>query len=393
VIRLDAVSKRYGNGALAVAELSLDVDAGDIAVLVGPSGCGKTTILRMVNRLIEPTSGRIYLDDEDVTTVDPVRLRRRIGYVIQQVGLFPHQTIAANIATVPRLLGWNRARVDARVDELLAMVGLEPADYRHRYPAQLSGGQRQRVGVARALAADPPVLLMDEPFGAIDPITRTRLQDEFLRLQSELRKTVVFVTHDIDEAVKMGTRIALLNVGGHLEQYDSPARILGTPATAFVADFVGRDRALKRLQVTTISDDDVEPAPVVAADAPAADVAAALDATGARVALVADPARPDELGVTERFDDARTAAEHAEPIAAIAANASLEAALALALLGESGRIAVLVDGRPGGVLTMSGIHRSLRRSVDDDSSSGRVPGIELDGDDPRVQHGVATRQD
>jgi osmoprotectant transport system ATP-binding protein len=395
VIRLDAVSKRYGNGAVAVNELTLDVDAGDIAVLVGPSGCGKTTILRMVNRLIEPTSGRIYLDDEDVTTVDPVGLRRRIGYVIQQVGLFPHQTIATNVATVPRLLGWNRARVEARVDELLAMVGLEPRDFRDRYPAQLSGGQRQRVGVARALAADPPVLLMDEPFGAIDPITRTRLQDEFLRLQSELRKTVVFVTHDIDEAVKMGTRIALLNVGGHLEQYDSPARILGSPATDFVADFVGRDRALKRLQVTTIADVDVEPAPVVAPTTSAPDVAAALDRAGAEVALVVDPARPDDLAVTGRFVDG-TAGTHAEPIATIAANASLEAALALVLLGESGQVAVLVDGRPGGVLTMSGIHRSLRRSVDDGAfpaSSDDASGTEVDVTDPRVQEGVATRQD
>jgi osmoprotectant transport system ATP-binding protein len=392
VIRLDAVSKRYGNGTVAVRELSLDIDAGDIAVLVGPSGCGKTTVLRMINRLIEPTSGRIYLDDEDVTTVDPVGLRRRIGYVIQQVGLFPHQTIAANVATVPRLLGWDNARVGARVDELLATVGLDPREFRDRYPAQLSGGQRQRVGVARALAADPPVLLMDEPFGAIDPITRTRLQDEFLRLQSELRKTVVFVTHDIDEAVKMGTRIALLNVGGHLEQYDSPARILGSPATAFVADFVGRDRALKRLQVTTIADVDVEPAPVVAPGARAPDVAGALDRAGAQVALVVDPERPDELAVTDRFTDG-SARDHAEPIAAIAANASLEAALAQVLLGSSGRVAVLVDGRPAGVLTMSGIHHSLRRSIDDGASSTAASGTEPDGVDPRVQPGVATRQD
>jgi len=272
------------------------------------------------------------------------------------------------------------------------MVGLEPREFRGRYPAQLSGGQRQRVGVARALAADPPVLLMDEPFGAIDPITRTRLQDEFLRLQSELRKTVVFVTHDIDEAVKMGTRIALLNVGGHLEQYDTPARILGAPATAFVADFVGRDRALKRLQVTTIADIDVEPAPVVAPGASAPDVAAALDRAGAQVALVVDPSRPDEIAVVRRFADGDAGA-HAEPITAIAADASLETALAQLLLGASGQVAVLVDGRPGGVLTMSGIHRSLRRSVDDEASSTGVSGTEVGGDDARVQEGVATRQD
>src|SRR5687767_559994 len=211
MIRLDSVSKRFPNGTVAVRDLSIDVDEGEICVLVGPSGCGKTTTLKMINRLIEPSGGRIFLDGEDVTHANPVALRRRIGYVIQQVGLFPHQTIGTNVGTVPRLLGWGRARVTARVDELLDLVGLEPATYRQRYPAQLSGGQRQRVGVARALAADPPVLLMDEPFGAIDPVTRVRLQDEFLRLHEEVRKTVVFVTHDIEEAVKMGDRIAILD--------------------------------------------------------------------------------------------------------------------------------------------------------------------------------------
>jgi osmoprotectant transport system ATP-binding protein len=376
VIRLDSVSKRYANGLLAVGDLSLDVEAGEITVLIGPSGCGKTTILRMINRLIEPTAGRIFLDDEDVTTVDPVGLRRRIGYVIQQVGLFPHQTIATNVATVPRLLGWARPRVAARVDELLTMVGLDPGEYRDRYPAQLSGGQRQRVGVARALAADPPVLLMDEPFGAIDPVTRTRLQDEFLRIQGELRKTVVFVTHDIDEAVKMGTRIALLQVGGHLEQYDTPAWILGRPATPFVADFVGRDRALKRLQVTPIAAGDVEPAPLVPADAEAADVVAALEAAGATAALVDDREAPGELAVTERFTGSGTAASHAVPIASVETDASLEEALALVLLGETGRVAVTEHGRPIGILTMAGIHHSLRRSVSEsaprDTDAGPV---------------------
>jgi osmoprotectant transport system ATP-binding protein len=369
VIRLDSVSKRYANGLLAVGDLSLAVPSGEIAVLVGPSGCGKTTVLRMINRLIEPTAGRIYLDDEDVTTVDPVGLRRRIGYVIQQVGLFPHQTIATNVATVPRLLGWSRARVDARVNELLAIVGLEPDDYRDRYPAQLSGGQRQRVGVARALAADPPVLLMDEPFGAIDPITRTRLQDEFLHLQAELHKTVVFVTHDINEAVKMGTRIALLNVGGHLEQYDTPAMILGRPATQFVADFVGRDRALKRLQVTRIAADDVAKVPIVSADADATEVAAALDAAGANRALVVDADAPDELAITERFSGEGTAAAHAVRVASIESDASLEGALALVLLEEAGIIAVTSAGRPLGILTIAAIHRSLRRSLSESATT------------------------
>jgi osmoprotectant transport system ATP-binding protein len=368
MIRLDSVSKRFNNGLLAVDDLSLEVGAGEITILIGPSGCGKTTVLRMINRLIEPTAGRIFLDGDDVTTVDPVGLRRRIGYVIQQVGLFPHQTIERNVATVPRLLGWDHRRVDARVEELLATVGLEPEVFRNRYPAQLSGGQRQRVGVARALAADPPVLLMDEPFGAIDPITRSRLQDEFLRLQADLKKTVVFVTHDINEAVKMGNRIALLNVGARLEQYDTPARILGKPATPFVADFVGRDRALKRLQVTTIAADDVEPAPLVAADARAADVASALDAAGASTALVADARFPGGFGLVERWTGDGTAVDRAVPISAVDISASLEDALALLLLGDSGRVRVTRDGRHLGVLTTSEIYHALRRSVSEGDS-------------------------
>ena len=258
MLRLEAVSKRYG-GRTVVHDLSISVSDGEVCILIGPSGCGKTTTLKMINRLVEPTSGRIYLDDEDVTDVNPVALRRRMGYVIQQTGLFPHQTVAVNIATVPRLLGWDRVRTNERVEELLDLVGLDPDEFRGRYPDELSGGQRQRVGVARALAADPPVLLMDEPFGAIDPIARDRLQAEFLRLQAELRKTVVFVTHDIDEAVRLGDRIAVLRQGGVLEQYDRPAEVLGQPASPFVADFVGADRGLKRLSVTAIDAADVEP--------------------------------------------------------------------------------------------------------------------------------------
>jgi osmoprotectant transport system ATP-binding protein len=252
VIRLESVRKQYPSGLVAVEDLDLEVPEGDVCVLVGPSGCGKTTILRMINRLIEPTSGKIFVGDDEITRVKVVELRRRIGYVIQQVGLFPHQTVGTNVATVPRLLGWDKKRIAARVDELLTMVGLPADDYRGRYPSQLSGGQRQRVGVARALAADPPIMLMDEPFAAIDPVTRTQLQDEFLRLQQTLQKTIVFVTHDIDEAVKMGDRIAILQVGGRLAQYDRPENILAEPADDFVADFVGRDRALKRLRITPI---------------------------------------------------------------------------------------------------------------------------------------------
>jgi osmoprotectant transport system ATP-binding protein len=257
-IRLEGVSKRYADGTTAVHELTLDVQPGELAVLVGPSGCGKTTTMKMVNRLIEPTSGRVLLDGADVAATSPVQLRRRVGYVIQQVGLFPHQTVRDNVATVPVLLGWDRTRTRARVMELLELVGLDPATYADRYPSQLSGGQRQRVGVARALAADPVVLLMDEPFSAVDPVARERLQTEFLRVQRELGTTVLFVTHDIDEAVRLGDRIAVLREGGHLEQYDTPAVVLGSPATPFVAGFVGADRAVKRLSVTPIDLDVLE---------------------------------------------------------------------------------------------------------------------------------------
>ncbi|MEA2219229.1 MAG: osmoprotectant transport system ATP-binding protein [Solirubrobacteraceae bacterium] len=247
------VTKRYpGTSAPAVDGLSLEVPAGEICVLVGPSGCGKTTAMRMVNRMIDMTSGDILLGGRSVKDRRPSELRREIGYVIQQIGLFPHRTIGENIATVPSLLGWDRRRVAARVDELLELVGLDAATMRGRYPSQLSGGQRQRIGVARALAADPAAMLMDEPFGAIDPINRERLQDEFLRLQATVRKTIVFVTHDIDEAIKMGDRIAILREGGHLAQYGTPEEILSRPADDFVARFVGTDRGLKRLSLTTL---------------------------------------------------------------------------------------------------------------------------------------------
>jgi osmoprotectant transport system ATP-binding protein len=268
MIRLDRVSKRYADGTVAVHELTLDVAPGEVCVLVGPSGCGKTTTMRMVNRLVEPTSGRIFVGGEDVTDVDAVQLRRQIGYVIQQVGLFPHQTVRRNVATVPELLGWTRKRTTERVDDLLSLVGLDPSVHGDRYPHQLSGGQRQRVGVARALAADPPVLLMDEPFGAVDPIARASLQDEFLRLQEAVHKTVVFVTHDIDEAVRLGDRIAILREGGYLEQYARPEELLASPVNAFVASFVGEDRTIKRLAVTPIDLDGLQPVESSDADAP-----------------------------------------------------------------------------------------------------------------------------
>src|SRR5688500_1162653 len=261
MIRLDRVSKRYPDGTGAVEDLSLDVAKGDVVTLVGPSGCGKTTTMKMVNRLFEPTGGTITVDGQDVMRTNVVQLRRRIGYVIQNVGLFPHETVSANVATVPKLLGWDRKRIAERVAELLTLVGLE--QHANRYPSQLSGGQRQRVGVARALAADPPVLLMDEPFGAVDPIVRERLQGEFLRLMQEVDKTVLFVTNDLDEAVLLGDKVAVFAQGGHLEQYDAPPTILGAPATPCVADFVGSDRGLKRLSVTPIDVADLEHPPVV----------------------------------------------------------------------------------------------------------------------------------
>ena len=251
MIRLEAVSKRFGEGAApAVDRVDLDVPEGMTVALIGPSGCGKTTTLRMINRLIEPTSGRIFVAGEDVTTGDPVQLRRRIGYVIQQVGLFPHMTVGQNIATVPRLLGWDRAKTAERVDAMLHLVGLDGA-MRDRRPLQLSGGQRQRVGVARALAADPPVMLMDEPFGAIDPIARVRLQDEFKAILRRVKKTVVMVTHDMEEAIRMGDRVAIMR-DGRLVQYDTPEAVLATPADPFVDAFLGGDRGLRRLGLATV---------------------------------------------------------------------------------------------------------------------------------------------
>lgn len=258
MIRLESVTKAFGSAARpAVTDLSLEVGEGEVVVLVGPSGCGKTTTLKMVNRIIEPTSGRIFVGGSDVATIEPHELRRGIGYVIQQVGLFAHRTVADNIATVPRLLGWDRVRISERVIGLIELVGLDP-DLASRYPAELSGGQQQRVGVARALAADPPVLLMDEPFGAVDPIVRARLQDELRGLQDRLRKTIVFVTHDVDEAIKLADRMVVMNVGGIVEQSAPPAEVLAHPAGAFVSDFIGSQRGLRRLSLIAVSEVELE---------------------------------------------------------------------------------------------------------------------------------------
>jgi osmoprotectant transport system ATP-binding protein len=287
-----SVTKRYpGQDEPAVDTLSLEVPAGEICVLVGPSGCGKTTAMRMVNRMIDMTEGDILLDGSSIRERKPAELRREIGYAIQQVGLFPHLSIADNIATVPNLLGWDKERISARIDELLELVSLDPHDTRDRYPTQLSGGQRQRVGVARALAVDPPLMLMDEPFGAIDPINRERLQNEFLRLQSEIRKTIVFVTHDIDEAIKMGDKIAVLRQGGKLEQFASPAELLMYPATKFVEDFVGADRALKRLALQRVRDIDLWKAAEVRVGESTAEARSKLADSDLPIALLVDDDR------------------------------------------------------------------------------------------------------
>jgi osmoprotectant transport system ATP-binding protein len=331
------VSKTYdGSDGPAIADLSFEVPAGEICVLVGPSGCGKTTAMRLVNRMIELSSGDILLDGTSVRTRRPADLRREIGYAIQQIGLFPHQTIGENIATVPRLLGWPRERIRARVDELIELIGLDPVEMRDRYPVQLSGGQRQRVGVARALAADPPLMLMDEPFGAIDPINRARLQTELLRLQERLRKTIVFVTHDIDEAIKLGDRIAVLKKGGVLAQYATPVELLMQPADAFVEDFVGADRALKRLALTR-----------------AGEVALRQPDNGLPYALVRDDA-----GHPVAWE--RAGERH--PVRTVRVDESLRDALS-DLLRSPVQLGAVVgdDGRVVGVLGLDVIHELLER--------------------------------
>jgi osmoprotectant transport system ATP-binding protein len=279
MIEFRGVTKRFPDGTVAVDALDLTVDAGRITVFVGPSGCGKTTSLRMINRMIDASDGVISVDGRDIMSVDAADLRRGIGYVIQQAGLFPHRTILDNIATVPMLLGWDKAKARKRSAELMEIVGLAP-EMAKRYPAQLSGGQQQRVGVARALAADPPVMLMDEPFAAVDPIVRGRLQDQFLEIQERLRKTIVFVTHDVDEAIKLSDRMAILNIGGVLEQFAPPETVLREPANDFVREFVGAERGLKRLALIKVDDIEVEPGPVVTPRAGADEARRAIDAAG-----------------------------------------------------------------------------------------------------------------
>jgi glycine betaine/L-proline transport ATP binding subunit len=366
VVALEHLSKRFGppGTPAAVEDLSLTIPAGEICVLVGPSGCGKTTTMKMINRLVEPTSGRVTIDGEDVMALPAVELRRRIGYVIQQVGLFPHMTVADNVAVVPRLLRWPEGRVRERSHELLELVGLDPATYAGRYPAALSGGERQRVGVARALAADPPVMLMDEPFGAVDPILRDRLQNEFLRLQAKVRKTIVFVTHDVDEAIKMADRIAILRRGGILAQYDTPQAILESPASEFVERFVGADRGLKRLSLARVADLALLEPILVRAGEAYTEVRQRLDEASTDFALLVDASdRP--VGWVERSrlgGDGRLSAEMATPGApTVQPETTLRDALS-GMLGSSVQLGVVVDERDRviGLVSVDAISSMLR---------------------------------
>jgi osmoprotectant transport system ATP-binding protein len=364
VITLDRVTKRYGADTVAVAELSLTVPDGELCVLVGPSGCGKTTTLRMINRLIEPSGGRILIDGTDVLKIDPVQLRRNIGYVIQQGGLFPHRRVADNVATVPRLLGWDRTRVESRVKELLELVDLDPDRYGRRFPDELSGGERQRVGVARALGGDPPVLLMDEPFGAVDPITRQRLQQQFLELQAELKKTIVFVTHDIEEATKLGNRIAVLSKGGVLEQYDTPSEVLGRPATAFVADFVGADRGVRRLAVMPIEPDDLFHPPRVAPELSMLEARAAVGGADSRWAVVVDDDEHLQGWIDLEPGLSGSVKDHLVPFEVqVPVGTSLRAAFGEMLQHDVRWIPVVDGDRYLGVLTPNRLHAAMRRSV------------------------------
>ncbi|RSM75966.1 ABC transporter ATP-binding protein [Kibdelosporangium aridum] len=338
-IQLTEVTKRYGRRPPAVDNFSITIPAGEIVVFVGPSGCGKTTTMRMINRLIEPTSGRITIGGEDTSTLDPDKLRRTIGYAIQQAGLFPHMTVGQNVSVVPGLLGWDRTKIADRVEEMLDLVGLDPAEYRDRYPRELSGGQQQRVGVARALAADPPVLLMDEPFGAVDPITRGNLQDELMRLQAELRKTIVFVTHDFDEAVKLGDRIAVLGDQSKILQYDTPEAVLANPADDTVAGFVGAGASLKQLTLRRVRDVELTQAHVIVStqDEPA-QIRSRLQEAGKSFALVLDPRRRPVAWVHVREPQVR------RPIRDMVSNESTLQDALEAILTEGGN-AVVTGGR------------------------------------------------
>ncbi|MER6625164.1 MULTISPECIES: ABC transporter ATP-binding protein [unclassified Streptomyces] len=370
-IELEGLTKRYPGSALpAVDNVSMDIRAGETVIFVGPSGCGKSTTLKMINRLIEPTGGRIRIGGEDVTDMDPVRLRRKIGYAIQASGLFPHMTVAQNIALVPRMLRWPTSRVRARVEEMLDLVGLDPGEFHGRYPRQLSGGQQQRVGVARALAADPPVLLMDEPFGAVDPITRDHLQDELIRLQRELHKTIVFVTHDFDEAIKIGDRIAVLRERSHIAQFDTPEAILTNPADDFVSGFVGAGAALKRLNLTRVRDVEITDYPTVTVDDPLQHIFDRLRSSGFNEILLLDKrGRPYKWLRRGDMTLAKGSLARAGTLVhdTVTRDATLRDALEAVLTDNTGRVAV--TGRRGayeGVVDVETLMNSVHELLEAD---------------------------
>jgi osmoprotectant transport system ATP-binding protein len=400
VITFDRVTKRYPDGTVAVDALDLEIPTGQTTILVGPSGCGKTTSLRMINRLIEPTSGKILIDGRDVMQANPSQLRRGIGYVIQQTGLFPHRTIEDNIATVPVLSGWGRAKARARARELMDLVGLDQAMAR-RYPHQLSGGQQQRVGVARALAADPPVLLMDEPFSAVDPIVRAALQDELLRLQGELHKTIVMVTHDVEEAIKVGDTVAVFRPGGHLAQVDAPERLLGAPADDYVEDFIGFDRGIRRLSFFSASGVDLKFDAMLAEDTTVDEARRVAERGGYPWVLVLDAERRPrgwiaaaDLGA--RAGDSRLSGV---PVAAIGHTFqpevdSLRVALDATVLSRTERaVAVDADGRVVGVTSYERLRDAIRAAevaADAEDADQRAGGGPADQRDREVAGGITT---
>jgi osmoprotectant transport system ATP-binding protein len=363
MISLENLSKTYrGQKAPAVENVSMTIHRGEIVVLVGPSGCGKTTTMKMINRLIEPSGGRILVDGSDVTSLDGTQLRRRIGYVIQQGGLFPHMSVATNIGLVPKMLGWKRGRIEERVDELLALVGLEPGQYRDRLPRQLSGGQQQRVGVARALAADPPVMLMDEPFGATDPLTRDRLQNEFLRLQEKLQKTIVFVTHDFDEAIKMGTRIAVLGERSRIRQFDTPEQLLAVPADETVGRFIGAGVALKRLNLRRIDSVECDDAELMRVDESPTAVLRRLDSCDADAVLTLDGQRRPLrwVGARDLGPDQTDLEGIGLAVTVVESRATLHDALDQMLTSGCGSVVVVDDdGRYCGVVNIECLMRAI----------------------------------
>ncbi|MBL1080383.1 betaine/proline/choline family ABC transporter ATP-binding protein [Streptomyces actinomycinicus] len=370
-IELEGLTKRYpGSAQPAVDRVNMEIKAGETVVFVGPSGCGKSTTLKMINRLIEPTGGRIRIGGEDVTGIDPVKLRRKVGYAIQSSGLFPHMTVAQNIALVPRMTGWPKSRLRQRVEEMLDLVGLDPGEFHGRYPRQLSGGQQQRVGVARALAADPPVLLMDEPFGAVDPITRDHLQDELIRLQRELHKTIVFVTHDFDEAIKLGDRIAVLRERSHIAQFDTPEAILTNPADDFVSGFVGAGAALKRLNLTRVRDVEMRGYPTVTVDTPLQQIFGYLRDGGTNEILLLDRRRrPYKWLRRGDLMRARGSLARAGTLVhdTVTRDATLRDALEAVLTDNAGRVAV--TGRRGefiGVVDMETLMNSVHELLEAD---------------------------